>query len=76
MKHGKGKWKKKPDINSKFNNLFEGSYAFDQKNGYGEFTWISGNKYKGNYVNDVRNGYGEMFWNDGSIYKGYWHDGI
>ena len=48
----------------------------DEKQGYGEFKWSSGNVYRGAYKNDLRNGYGEMFWTDGSIYKGNWVNGI
>ena len=69
MKHGRGKWIKN-------NNLYEGEYYMDRKQGYGEFRWASGNVYKGNYKIDLRNGYGEMYWTDGSIYKGNWVNGI
>ena len=47
----------------------------DKKQGYGIFTWFSGNIYKGNYENDEREGYGEMYWTDGSYYKGTWLKG-
>jgi len=42
----------------------------DKKNGYGVFTWESGNVYKGYYKDDERDGFGEMTWVDGSMYKG------
>ncbi|CDW90685.1 UNKNOWN [Stylonychia lemnae] len=76
MKNGKGKWKKCIEPGQKVSNHFEGEYQDDQKHGYGEFNWQSGNKYKGYYENDQRNGYGEMYWKDGTIYKGYWENGV
>jgi hypothetical protein len=50
LKHGKGKWKKIQ--NSVSCNNYEGEYQLDKKNGYGTFTWESGNVYKGNYKDD------------------------
>ncbi len=49
LKHGKGKWKKKPtsEMAGAKSNNYEGDYAFDKKNGYGVFEWESGNVYKG-----------------------------
>jgi len=60
LKQGKGKWKKKLEEGEVSNNCFEGEYKADMKNGFGEFSWASGNKYRGNYVDDKREGYGEM----------------
>ena len=57
-------------------NQYDGEYQYDRKNGYGVFSWESGNIYKGTYVDDERDGYGEMFWTDGSIYQGEWKQGI
>jgi len=48
----------------------------DHKNGYGVFSWESGNMYKGGYKDDERDGFGEMFWTDCSIYQGEWRGGI
>ena len=84
MKHGKGKWRKKPDSNQvndsskakRICNQFEGEYRRDKKNGYGEFYWQSGNVFKGNYQDDLRQGYGEMHWVDGYIYRGFWLQGV
>lgn len=76
LKHGKGKWKKKPISEGIRCNSYEGDYAYDKKNGQGIFEWESGNIYKGNYVDDERHGYGEMYWTDGSVYKGTWIHGI
>ena len=70
LKHGKGKWKKQQNVTPC--NQYDGEYGQDRKNGYGVFTWESGNVYKGGYVDDERDGYGEMFWTDGSIYQGEW----
>lgn len=41
MKHGNGEWKKK--AGSDKCNCYVGSYANDKKNGYGVFSWESGN---------------------------------
>jgi hypothetical protein len=73
LKHGKGRWKsgKGPQCNQ-----YEGDYVADKKQGYGVFTWASGNIYKGEYKEDERDGYGEMKWTDGSIYQGEWNKGI
>jgi hypothetical protein len=74
LKHGKGKWKKQQNVTPC--NQYDGEYAQDRKNGYGVFTWESGNVYRGSYLDDERDGYGEMFWTDGSIYQGEWKQGI
>jgi len=92
LKHGKGKWKKylQPGSNqvpqraedlkmAKVTQNFlyyEGNYKFDKKDGYGVFTWSSGNLYKGDYKEDERHGHGEMRWTDGSCYIGAWVRGI
>jgi hypothetical protein len=55
---------------------YEGEYEDDKKQGYGVFTWASGNIYKGDYKNDEREGHGEMKWTDGSYYVGEWLRGI
>lgn len=71
LKHGKGKWKKQ--LNSSVPcNQYDGEYANDRKNGFGVFSWESGNVYRGGYLDDERDGYGEMFWTDGSFYQGEW----
>lgn len=78
MKHGKGKWKKKPsdpDDKNRFNS-YDGYYEMDQKHGFGTFQWESGNKYSGNYHYDERQGYGTMKWTDGSQFKGHWIKGV
>lgn len=67
MKNGKGKWRKGGKGKE---NMYDGEYADDKKNGYGEFRWASGNVYKGLYENDERHGQGEMHWTDGSFYLG------
>ena len=58
-------------------NFYEGEYADDFKNGYGEYHWENGlAHYKGNYKDDFKEGYGEMKWSDGSLHKGHWKSGI
>lgn len=47
-------WKKGPGASDKY----EGEYIADKKNGYGIFTWATGNVYKGHYEEDLRNSYG------------------
>jgi hypothetical protein len=56
--------------------FYEGDYKYDKKDGYGVFTWSSGNVYKGDYKEDERDGHGEMRWTDGSCYIGAWVRGI
>ena len=73
MKNGKGKWRKGKSGNE---NIYEGEYKDDKKNGYGEFKWATGNTYKGNYLDDERHGFGTMAWIDGSQYEGEWVRGI
>lgn len=65
FRDGSGTWKKGGNSDK-----YEGEYVKDKKEGYGIFTWSTGNVYKGHYVADLREGYGEMFWDDGSYYKG------
>jgi hypothetical protein len=78
MKHGQGKWRRKPlsHLNGVKCNSYEGQYCMDKKHGVGYFEWESGNSYAGNYRMDERNGYGVMRWTDGSIYMGLWERGI
>ena len=60
LKHGHGKWKRKPftdDKGTRFNS-YEGEYHLDKKHGEGFFEWESGNTYKGGYFEDERHGYG------------------
>lgn len=44
----------------------------DLKEGFGKYTWASGNVYTGEFRADEREGYGEMNWVDGSSYRGEW----
>ena len=76
MKHGQGRWIKAKTEDMQHDVYFEGNYENDQRNGYGEYQWASGNKYSGHYVNDVRSGFGEMTWKDGSVYRGFWDSGV
>jgi hypothetical protein len=70
LKHGQGKWIK--FRNDPTSNSYEGSYLFDQKDGFGTFKWHSGNTYQGNFKQDLREGYGQMTWNEGTVYLGNW----
>jgi hypothetical protein len=74
LKHGKGKWKSGNGPGPVAQ--YEGDYENDKKNGYGVFTWASGNIYRGQYKEDERHGEGEMCWTDGSRYVGEWFHGI
>jgi len=56
--------------------VFEGTYEYDKKQGYGEFHWASGNSYKGDFKDDERHGLGTMVWTDGSTYEGAWERGV
>jgi hypothetical protein len=52
--------------------MYEGSFVNDLKEGFGKYTWASGNVYTGEFRADEREGYGEMNWVDGSSYRGEW----
>ena len=44
-------------------------------NGYGEMTWIEGNKYFGFYENDKRNGFGMYYIPENKFFIGFWKNG-
>lgn len=65
QKFGKGKlWARKEK-----RWVFDGSWANDLKNGYGEM-WKNGVTYKGNWMDDKLDGVGRMDWPSGQIYEG------
>jgi len=76
LKHGNGKWRKKPAGDGPRANCYEGDYVDDKKHGWGHFEWESGNSYSGMYIGDERQGFGEMQWTDGSVYRGTWDKGV
>ena len=47
----------------------------DCNNGYGTYTWASGNKYVGKYKDGKHHGQGTFTWADGAKYIGQWEDG-
>ena len=47
----------------------------DCNNGYGTFTWTSGNKYVGKWKDGNRHGQGISTAADGTVYKGIWKNG-
>ena len=40
------------------------------ENGYGTYTWESGDQYQGYWVNGKKNGYGKKTWTTGDKYEG------
>ncbi len=49
---------------------FAGCIKGDCINGYGTYTWASGNKYVGEYKDGKRHGQGTLTFADGTVYKG------
>ena len=47
----------------------------DCNNGYGTYTWTSGNKYVGEWKDRRQHGQGTVTWADGTKYVGEWKDG-
>ena len=47
----------------------------DCNNGYGTYTWTSGNKYVGKYKDGKQHGQGTLTFADGGKYIGQWEDG-
>ena len=56
--------------------LYEGTFEFDKRKGYGEVKWSNGSEYKGYFDNNERHGQGEMRWYDGTLYVGEWKNGL
>jgi len=42
--------------------------------GFGEYTWVSGEKYTGFWLDDKRNGWGYNFFDTGNEYEGTWRN--
>jgi hypothetical protein len=55
-------------------NVTYGCISGDCKEGYGTYTWESGEKYEGYWKNDKRKGQGTNNYANGDVYKGDWKD--
>lgn len=56
------------------NNVSYGCVTGNCYNGYGTFTWTSGESYAGNFYNGKKHGKGTFTWSNGEIYDGYFLD--
>lgn len=55
------------------NELYEGEFSNNKKNGYGKFTWNNEATYEGSWLNDHAFGEG-VFTQKGAVYKGYFEN--
>ena len=53
---------------------FEGTFANNQFNGHGKFTWKTGTYYEGDYSNHNIHGKGKKVLADGTVYTGDFED--
>lgn len=53
---------------------YYGDVANGEENGFGVFTWNSGNRYEGDWLNGQMHGYGTMYYANGDRYEGYWKE--
>ncbi len=67
-----GIWENDRYIGTGSNNY--GCISGDCENGYGIYTWDSGERYEGNWQNGYRNGLGTNTFPSGSKYEGNWKD--
>eukprot|EP01038_Epipyxis_sp_PR26KG_P014477 gene14477-19433_t len=70
QKHGNGKFI------FENNDVYEGHYNYDLRDGYGILKYSNGNKYEGNWLDDKKNGHGVMVYNNGARYDGEFKNGI
>jgi hypothetical protein len=54
---------------------YEGSWAFDKKQGRGVAHFPDGSSYEGDFKNDKFEGIGKFIWKSGNVYIGSWMDG-
>lgn len=55
---------------------YEGACSNNKPDGYGEFSWTSGNHYKGEWVNGMRQGKGTLTFSNGDVYTGEFQDNM
>ena len=67
-----GMWENDRYIGTGSNNY--GCISGDCDNGYGIYTWDSGERYEGYWRNNMRNGQGTNYFSTGSEYSGNWKD--
>ncbi len=67
-----GMWENDRYIGTSYNNY--GCISGDCDNGYGIYTWDSGERYEGYWQNGKRNGQGTNYFSNGAEYSGNWKD--
>ena len=50
--------------------VYKGSARGEEREGYGEMTWVNGDVYRGEWKGNVQEGWGVSQWSDGSSYVG------
>lgn len=53
---------------------YYGEVQNGEENGFGVFTWNSGNRYEGEWLNGQMHGFGTMYYANGDKYEGYWKE--
>ena len=53
---------------------YYGEVSNGEENGFGVFTWNSGNRYEGEWLNGQMHGFGTMYYANGDKYEGYWKE--
>jgi len=67
--HGKGTYNW-PD-----GKTYVGGWAFNEMDGFGETTNVTGESYEGEYRNGLKHGQGTFTWKSGKKYTGSWENG-
>ena len=49
-----------------------GSFKDNQQNGFGIYSWFSGDTYTGYFKDNEKSGFGVYNWANGAKYRGYW----
>lgn len=75
VKHGKGKMSFQSYFYSIcYEEVYEGEWKNDCKNGFGVYKYINGAIYEGEWKNDYQDGFGIYLYADGSYYEGIWKE--
>ncbi len=60
--------------NYKFGDFYEGELKQGKRNGYGTYSWVSGQKYIGDWKDGKKHGQGTLIFESGNKYDGEWKD--
>lgn len=55
--------------------VYEGEYLNDKKNGYGRYRWGNGIIYEGHFKNDLKHGEGKIIYENGKVVSHTWNKG-